>query len=323
MKKKILATVLVICAVIGSFSIGAVAASNNMTISALLSFSTPIKYNGQYQTFTDVNGNTVYPILYNGTTYLPVRAVCNMLGIPVDYDANTGTVLLGDNGVVVQPQQAANNNDPAALAILTNQVSLDQPTLTTLNIGCIYNAAPNVPVNASSSFSLAVSGDLSQLSGNVQVRVAGEVVNQSKNAWMKKVNGQKICWEKDESGNWSSSYREPNSALATSTSMIKSGSLFSDLKISKQDANEIVLEGKGTQLFDETFNVSESISKFVNTPVNNIDIPVKIVVDATTMRLKSLTANVAQNPYCSYYETSMWFLDYEARTLVPPADLPI
>ena len=43
----------------------------------------------------DGSGNPVYPIIYNGTTYLPVRAISNMLDIPVDWDASTKTVILG------------------------------------------------------------------------------------------------------------------------------------------------------------------------------------------------------------------------------------
>ncbi len=45
---------------------------------------------------TDVNGNKVEPIIYNGTTYLPVRAVANALGKAVYWDGPTYTVYLGD-----------------------------------------------------------------------------------------------------------------------------------------------------------------------------------------------------------------------------------
>ena len=36
-----------------------------------------IKTNGQVQTLKNVNGETVYPMLYERTTYLPVRAYIN------------------------------------------------------------------------------------------------------------------------------------------------------------------------------------------------------------------------------------------------------
>lgn len=54
-----------------------------------------ILYNGQEQQLWDDNGVQVYPLVYGGTTYLPVRAVSGMLGLPVDWEKNTQTVFLG------------------------------------------------------------------------------------------------------------------------------------------------------------------------------------------------------------------------------------
>ncbi len=44
---------------------------------------------------TDVNGNIVEPFIYNGTTYLPVRAIANAFDKEVDWEAQTSTVTLG------------------------------------------------------------------------------------------------------------------------------------------------------------------------------------------------------------------------------------
>jgi len=43
----------------------------------------------------------VYPILYNGTTYLPVRAISGLVDLPVDWDGDTRTVILGSSSAVV------------------------------------------------------------------------------------------------------------------------------------------------------------------------------------------------------------------------------
>lgn len=43
----------------------------------------------------DANGNAVDPVIYNGTTYLPVRAIASALGLEVDWDGDTKTVYLG------------------------------------------------------------------------------------------------------------------------------------------------------------------------------------------------------------------------------------
>lgn len=53
-----------------------------------------ISVNGSTITPTDANGNAVEPFAINGTTYLPVRAVSNALGISVSWNGNTNSVLL-------------------------------------------------------------------------------------------------------------------------------------------------------------------------------------------------------------------------------------
>ena len=43
----------------------------------------------------DASGNAVDPVIYNGTTYLPVRGIASALGLEVDWDGVTKTVYLG------------------------------------------------------------------------------------------------------------------------------------------------------------------------------------------------------------------------------------
>lgn len=45
---------------------------------------------------TDANGNRVDPVIIDGTTYLPVRAIANAFGKPVYWDGPNYTVYLGD-----------------------------------------------------------------------------------------------------------------------------------------------------------------------------------------------------------------------------------
>lgn len=42
----------------------------------------------------DANGNIVEPFIIDGTTYLPVRAICNVLGLEVNWNSETNTVEL-------------------------------------------------------------------------------------------------------------------------------------------------------------------------------------------------------------------------------------
>ena len=47
----------------------------------------------------DANGNPVEPMLYNGTTYLPIRAVSAALNVPIAWDGTTSSAYLGEHKV--------------------------------------------------------------------------------------------------------------------------------------------------------------------------------------------------------------------------------
>lgn len=53
-----------------------------------------IVIDGETVTPKDVNGNTVEPFIIDGTTYLPVRAIANALGMDVAWDNSTKTATL-------------------------------------------------------------------------------------------------------------------------------------------------------------------------------------------------------------------------------------
>lgn len=71
-------------------------AANTITLYNVVANGVKIVIDGQKITPTDANGNAVEPIIYNGTTYLPVRAVANAFGKAVYWDGPTYTVYLGD-----------------------------------------------------------------------------------------------------------------------------------------------------------------------------------------------------------------------------------
>lgn len=64
-----------------------------------------ILLNGKELRPTDANGSAVEPFVIDGTTYLPVRAVGEAMGLNVDWDGKTQTVVLG---------QSAEKGTPAA-----------------------------------------------------------------------------------------------------------------------------------------------------------------------------------------------------------------
>ncbi len=56
-----------------------------------------IVVDGKTQTFTDASGNRTYPLLYEGSTYLPLRAIGSLMGKEVSWDEATKTVTLGND----------------------------------------------------------------------------------------------------------------------------------------------------------------------------------------------------------------------------------
>lgn len=71
----------------------------NTQIQAILNNKIKVSLNGQIQEFRDESTNEIqYPITYHDRTYLPLRTLANLVGVSVDYDANSNTAILNDNG---------------------------------------------------------------------------------------------------------------------------------------------------------------------------------------------------------------------------------
>lgn len=62
-----------------------------------------IRLNGTELQPKDANGKAVEPFIIDGTTYLPVRAVGEALGLNVSWDGATQTVILGNDAEKGQP----------------------------------------------------------------------------------------------------------------------------------------------------------------------------------------------------------------------------
>ena len=87
----------------------------SQTVPALLNGALTVTLDGEAQTFHDAGGAVVLPITYNGTTYLPVRAVCGLVGLPVEWVQETNTVKLGKTSAEI----------PAGAVAITEMNQLD------------------------------------------------------------------------------------------------------------------------------------------------------------------------------------------------------
>lgn len=95
-RKKPISILALALVMVSCFALGASASGAIQEITAALDPTITVKYDGEVQAFLDAKGSRVYPITYQGTTYLPVRAVGNLVGLGVKWDQATRTILLGD-----------------------------------------------------------------------------------------------------------------------------------------------------------------------------------------------------------------------------------
>lgn len=174
-RRRLLALVL---ALVLSFSlVTGASAATAQTITATLSPDVTVKYNNEVQAMADVKGNPVYPVLYNGTTYLPIRAVSNMLGIAVDWDQATRTVLLADEGDISTVKTANAGTKPAAQTInatlspditveYNGEVQTMKDVTGTVVYPVLYNGTTYLPIRAVSNM-LGVAVDWDQATRTV------------------------------------------------------------------------------------------------------------------------------------------------------------
>lgn len=98
--KKILCAILC-AALILSLGLCAFAAGSESVQSAALTYrGISIVVNGNALVPQDASGKAVEPFIMDGTTYLPVRAVAAALGLGVDWDGATSTVILSSGGQI-------------------------------------------------------------------------------------------------------------------------------------------------------------------------------------------------------------------------------
>ena len=97
MKKRLTAIILMLSV----FTTGALAATTYKK-SIEVEYGITLSINGQTPTLTDANGKTVQPFVYDGTTYVPIRAVAENMGGLIDYDGQTQTASVTSFGSEIE-----------------------------------------------------------------------------------------------------------------------------------------------------------------------------------------------------------------------------
>lgn len=81
-----------------------------------------VMYDFVIQAFQDVNEETIYPIVYNGSAYLPIRSISKLMNAPIEWDGKTKTISIenatDDVYAVIEedPEVVENKEKPATPA---------------------------------------------------------------------------------------------------------------------------------------------------------------------------------------------------------------
>ncbi len=128
MKKRVI-TVLAVCALCAvSAVIGAYAATEIRDVSAEMRPDFTIVIDGQKREFKNVDGDAVYPLLYDGTTYLPVRAIGELMGKTVYWYENEKKIeLKNKDSTVTDADVIVPGGDAAPAATETAQTPTAAP----------------------------------------------------------------------------------------------------------------------------------------------------------------------------------------------------
>lgn len=106
------------------------------------------------------DGTPVLPVSYNGTTYLPVRAIGYLLGLGIDYDGPTKTVLITSTTTKAAPKaiatQKSNQLIPISNVVLNKALNFKLDSKSVIPVGddgtpvlpISYNGTTFLPVRA-------------------------------------------------------------------------------------------------------------------------------------------------------------------------------
>lgn len=159
--KKIVALLLLNVLLISSFQITYAADDSLINITgAVLNDQLNFKLDGVNVVPVGDDGTPVLPVSYNGTTYLPVRAIGYLLGLGIDYDGGTKSVLITSTTSKVAPSaiQMSKSNQliPISNVVLNKALKFKLDAQSVVPVGddgtpvlpISYNGTTFLPVRA-------------------------------------------------------------------------------------------------------------------------------------------------------------------------------
>lgn len=154
-KNRLIQTTACAMALSAALTVSAFAATN---VTATLRPDVTVRIDGVACDFYNAQGKEVHPILYSGTTYIPLRAIGELMGKNVNWDGTTGTASLGGTrttgNVTGTPDTAAKRTDVTFILRPEYHIVIDGTERTFVNANgtkvdpAIYNGSIYLPLRA-------------------------------------------------------------------------------------------------------------------------------------------------------------------------------
>lgn len=113
-------------------SAGVYASSTLESITASLNHNLNIEISGKAYKPTGPNGESLSPIVYQGTTYLPVRSISEALNTDVNYDSSNNKILITPkSGATSKPASTSSGTSTTPNAATTTPTATDKNTINT------------------------------------------------------------------------------------------------------------------------------------------------------------------------------------------------
>ena len=339
-RKRLMPFVLALTLILGLATGASAATVENIKVQ--LRPDVTVKLNGNTQVMTDANGNPVYPIMNGGTTYLPVRAVSNMLGVGVDWDGATQTVLL-DTGktAAAGSNMTAKTDASAKVADITVQlrpdvtVKLDgkAQAMADANGNAVYpimnGGTTYLPVRAVSNM-LGIEVDWDGKTQTVlltSTAMSDEEAQKTFEEFLKSLGITGITPNNPSGGNMSGN--EPNTCNYAEIDSTTADDGYVKVKLTEQKADSVYCHISGGTQRIPSMEFELKLNKWVNIPLFNGSGEYQVIIDPrnkgdngpVTVFSTFITANIKDPDAWTLLSSAMVDFENAPKTVAKAAEL--
>lgn len=165
----------------------AIVAAVNYEATAKLRPDVKVNIDGVGQTFYNAQGEEVFPILYNGSTYLPIRAIGEIMNKNVNWDKNTNTATISGERTERTNGTPNDNAQPQDITVYSRSdytIVIDGTTRTFKDVNgnvvvpMVYNGSIYLPLRAiGEMMGKTVSWDSATNTASLTASAGGEVTD--------------------------------------------------------------------------------------------------------------------------------------------------